>query len=89
MGKGLLGGLKVIIGGVSASAQVAERYGCGAYVSSAFEAVEVCDSLLKERASQAPTPAELSTNTMLPRDLDGPALTECGPGTISLHRGWT
>jgi len=47
---GLRDSVKVIIGGVAASPEIAETYGCDAYVASAFEVVEVCNELLKAPA---------------------------------------
>lgn len=47
---GLRDMVKVIIGGVAANEEVAKRYGCDAYVATAFDAVEVCNELLKAPA---------------------------------------
>lgn len=47
---GLRESVKVIIGGVAASDEIAQKYGCDAYVETAFDVVEVCNELLKAPA---------------------------------------
>ncbi|MHB8896101.1 MAG: cobalamin B12-binding domain-containing protein [Candidatus Geothermincolia bacterium] len=47
---GLRDAVKVIIGGVAASEEIAGRYGCDAYVGTAFDVVEICNELLKTPA---------------------------------------
>jgi len=48
---GLRDQVKVVIGGVAARQEIADKYGCDGYVQSAFDAVGVLGGLLEKSRS--------------------------------------